>query len=337
MSSEELFLQGYKYYCEAGCPEDLQKAVALLGEASAMGNPAAQDVLGNMYEDGDGVDQDYAVAAELYRQSSEQRYPAGMHDYGVLLLYGCGVHEDQEMGFRLIHEAVELSDDPDFIFTESVCYLNGLGVDKDESKAVSLLRKAAGKGSVRAKSNLGALMMEKDPEEAFGLLKEASEDQDPGAMCNLGLMYEMGLYVETDIKAAESYYRQATEMGHAPAYYHLAMLAVDGHIDLKDADPMGLLEEAGENGCGESFLSLGVLYYDGNGVDQDMEIAANYFRAGSEAGNPDCKYNLAVMILKGQAREEYLDEYVDLISDAADMGFEPAVKFINDCLGDDGA
>lgn len=336
MSSDELFLQGYRYYCEAGCPEDLQKAVTLLGQASAMGNPAAQDVLGNMYEDGDGVEQDYAVAAELYRQSSEQRYPAGMHDYGDLLLYGCGVKEDPETGFRLICEAVELSNDPDFIFTESVCYLNGLGVGKDESKAVSLLREAAGKGSVRAKSNLGALLMEENPEEAFGLLKEASEDQDPGAMCNLGLMYEMGLYADKDIKTAESYYRQATEMAYAPAYYHLAMLAVEGHIDLKDADPRGLLVEAGENGCGEAFLSLGILYYDGNGVDQNMEIAANYFRAGSEAGNPDCKYNLAVMILNRQTREEYPDEYVDLISDAADMGYEPAVRFIDDCLNGDG-
>ena len=336
MNSDELFLEGYRYYCDAGCPEDLQKAVTLLGQASAMGHPAAQDILGNMYEDGDGVNQDYAVAAELYRQSSEQKYPAGMHDYGELLIYGCGVKEDPEEGFRLICEATELSNDPDFIFTKSVCYLNGLGVGKDENRAVSLLRDAAEKGSVRAKSNLGALLMETKPEEAFVLLKDASEEQDPGAMCNLGLMYEMGLSVNVDIKTAEAYYRQATEMGYAPAYYHLAMLAVDGHIDLKEADPRGLLAEAGENGCGEAFLALGIIYYDGNGVEPDMEIASNYFRAGSEAGNPDCKYNLAVMILNRQVREEYPDEYVDLIADAADMGYEPAVRFIDDCINENG-
>lgn len=335
MNSDELFLEGYRYYNEAGCRDDLQKAVDLLGQAAAMGNPAAQNILGHMYEDGDGVDQNLEIAAELYRKSAEQNYPSGMHDYGEFLLYGCGVNANPAEGFRLISEAVDKSDNPDFIFTKSVCYLKGLGVEKDEAKAVSLLRSAADKGSVPAKANLGALMIDTDPETAFTYLKDAADEQDPSAMCNLGLMYESGLATDKNVKIAESYYRQATDLGYAPAYYHLAMLAVDGYIDLKEADPVGLLAEAGENGCGDAFFTLGVMYYDGKGVDQNMEIAANYFRAGSEAGNPDCMYNLATMIIDGYTSEEYPDELTDLIMDAADGGNKQAKSLVDDCFKDE--
>ncbi len=303
-----------------------------------MGHALAQDILGNMYEDGDGAPLDIKVAVELYRQSADQDCPPGLYDYGMLFLDGHGVPKDEERGFALISRAVKLGDDPEHIFTLSVCHLKGIGTPVDVPTAIKLLRKAEYLGSIDAKANLGAMLlsgdnMPKDEAKAFELLKQAAIDQDCSAMCNLALMYENGIHVEADLKTAVSYYRQAADLGYPPAFYHLGILAGSGDIGLGDIDPLGLLETAGAEGNIDALYHLGLKYYDGDGVDADLEMAAQYFRAGSEFENVECMYNLAVMILREEAVPEYEDEAYDLLLSAADAGYVPAKELVEsaDC------
>ena len=63
--ADALFEEGYRQYLEAERPEDLEKARVSLGQAATMGHAMAQDVLGNMYEDGDGVRKDISTALQL--------------------------------------------------------------------------------------------------------------------------------------------------------------------------------------------------------------------------------------------------------------------------------
>ena len=71
--AETLFLQGYEYYREAADADDLRKAFELLGAASSMGHALAQDILGNMYEDGDGAPLDINTAVGLYKRRFQDR------------------------------------------------------------------------------------------------------------------------------------------------------------------------------------------------------------------------------------------------------------------------
>lgn len=298
-----------------------------------MGHAAAQDLLGNMYEDGDGAPLDLRAAAELYRQSAAQDYPPGLYDLALLYMDGAGVPKDDEEAFRLLDRAVRIGGDADHIYALSVMYLTGRGVGKDERKALELLRRAARLGSVDAKANLGAMYLsgdglEKDLAKAFGLLMEAAEDQDCSAMCNLGLMYENGLGTEKDLAKAVSYYRQAADLGYPPAFYHLGVLVGSGDADLGDIDPVGLLETAGAEGNIDALYRLGVMYYDGDGVEQSFDMASQYFRAGCEFENPECMYNIGVMILRGETDPDYEDEAYDLILAAADAGYGPAKELV---------
>lgn len=339
MNGDDLFEEGYRYYTDAGNEDELRKAFELLSQASMMGHPLAQDVLGNMYEDGDGAPLDIKAAAELYRQSAEKDCVPGLYDYGLLFLDGHGVPQDPERAFALISRAVELGNDPEHIFTLSVMYLQGNGVAKDERKSLELLKKAEKLGSVDAKANMGAMYLSgeglpKDEGKAFCLLKEAAEDQDCSAMCNLALMYEQGIHVGKDMKTAISYFKQAADLGYPPAFYHLGVLVGGGEADLGDIDPVGLLETAGAEGNIDALYRLGVMYYDGQGVDRDLDMASQYFRAGAEFENPECMYNLGIMIIRGEAEPAYDEEEYDMIIAAADAGYGPAKELLKKSEGE---
>ncbi len=332
-NADAIFEEGYDLYSNAGDESELRRAFELLTQASLMGHALAQDVLGNMYEDGDGAPLDLATAAELYRQSAEQECPPGMYDLAMLHLDGAGVQRDPEKAFSLIEKAVRIGEDPEHMFTLSVMYHTGKGVERDDRKALELLRRAERLGSVDAKANLGAMYLsgegiQKDESKAFGLLKEAAEDQDCSAMCNLALMYESGIVVDKDMSTAISYYKQAADLGYPPAFYHLGVLVGEGEADLGDIDPVGLLETAGTDGNIDALHRLGVMYYDGEGVEQDLDMASQYFRAGSEFENPECMYNLGIMIIREEADPAYDEEAYDLIIAAADAGYGPAKELV---------
>lgn len=331
--ADELFAEGYRLYCEAGDENDLRRAFELLGRSSALGNALAMDVLGNMYEDGDGAPLDIGTAVQLYRSSADKDCPPGLYDLGLLYIDGHGVERDPERGFALISRAVELGNDPEHMFTLSVLYHSGNGTERDERRAMDLLRRAERLGSIDAKANLGAMYLSgeglpKDLKKALALLRDAAEEQDCSAMCNLGLMYENGEGVDADLDTAIAYYRQAATLGYPPAFYHLGILVGSGDADIGEIDPVGLLEAAGADGNIDALYRLGVMYYDGDGVEADMDMASQYFRAGSDFENPECMYNLGIMMIRGEATPEYEDEEYDLIIAAADAGYGPAKELL---------
>lgn len=331
---ESLFIRGYGYYTDAADAEDLRKAFELLGAAASLGHPLAQDILGNMYEDGDGAPLDISTAVSLYMRSAEQDCPQGMYDLALLYLDGHGVEQDEERAFRLIGRAVEMGSDPEHIFMLSVLFLHGRGVDADPDQALSLLRKASDLGSIDAKANLGAMYLAgdrvpKDLSLAYRLLSEAASEEDCCAMCNLGLMYETGSHVEKDINAAVTNYRRAADLGYPPAFYHLGVLAGSGEVDMGQVDHLGLLETAGAMGEIEALHRLGQIYYFGDGVETDLDMSSQFFRAGAEFDNPECMYDLAIMIIRGEASAEYDGEEYDLLLSAADAGYAPAVEIID--------
>lgn len=333
MNVEEKFYEGFRLYTEAGDAGDLEKAFALLTEAADEGHALAQDILGNMYEDGDGAPLDICKAVQLYEKSAKQECPPGMYDLALLLMDGHGIDRNESRAFSLVKRAVELAQDPDHMFMLSVMYHHGTGVKADENIATTLLMRAEKLGSIDAKANLGAMYLSgegrvKDHKKAFQLLREAADNDDCSALCNLALMYENGLSTKQDLEEAVSCYRKAAMLGYPPAFYHLGVLAGEGSIPVEDIDPVGLLKTAGADGNIDALYKLGVMYYDGNGVDPDLEMSAQYFRAGSEFENPECMYNLGIMIIRGEANEEYEDEALDLIIAAADAGYGPARELL---------
>ena len=109
-----------------------------------------------------------------------------------------------------------------------VCYGNGIGVAKDEKKAVYWYTKAAEQGYAIAQNNLGrcydnGIGVEKDEKKAVEWYTKAAEQGYAGAQNNLGVCYGTGSGVEKDEKKAVYWYMKAAEQGYAYAQIQLAI------------------------------------------------------------------------------------------------------------------
>jgi TPR repeat protein len=152
-----------------------------------------------------------------------------------------------------------------------ICYENGIGTAKDSAKA----REIAG----RHKSEELVCHLELtgrcpnsilDYEQALALNQRwAGEGKDPQAQYLMGLRYESGYGVKANIKTAASWYKKGAMAKHGPSSRQLAILY---------------------QFYGSSF---------GLGTDKAYAKAAEYYRAGADAGDAIATAGLATMTVQG--------------------------------------
>ncbi len=179
------------------------KAVYWYQQAAEKGNPDAQNNLGWMYGQGNGVAQDFAKAAEWYQKAANQGDATAQRNLGVL-------------------------------------YENGRGVSRDISKALEFYRKAAVQGDSQAQlyssrlekvipKDLGSVSSEKTGSTAseptlLELLEKRAEHGDPEAQYNLAHMYHKGVGVRKNTILAVKWYRLAANQGNEEAIKALVMI-----------------------------------------------------------------------------------------------------------------
>jgi TonB family protein len=86
-------------------PADLPQAVALLNHAAAQQDRNAQLVLGECYENGRGVQQDYVQAATLYQRAAVANNRMAQRSLARLYEKGLGVPQDQAKAQQLLQQA----------------------------------------------------------------------------------------------------------------------------------------------------------------------------------------------------------------------------------------
>jgi TPR repeat protein len=111
---------GDAYNTGYGVPQDYTKAVEWFRKAAEQGNTDAQTNMGGMYDKGQGVQQDYAKAVEWYRKAAEKGNAFAQNNLGFM-------------------------------------YDNGHGVPQDYAQAVEWYRKAAEQGNAAAQNNLSSV------------------------------------------------------------------------------------------------------------------------------------------------------------------------------------
>jgi TPR repeat protein len=78
----------------AGNRGDYATALQLLRPAAEQGAPAAQFGMGQLYDEGLGIQRDRAVAADWYRKAADQGYASAETSLGLLYDLGWGVTQD---------------------------------------------------------------------------------------------------------------------------------------------------------------------------------------------------------------------------------------------------
>jgi uncharacterized protein len=79
---------------------DYLAAARLLGPLAERGYPAAQTILGFMYQYGRGVPQNYDVAAHWYECAAEQGDPSAQYQFGLMFDKGHGVPRSAIIAYK---------------------------------------------------------------------------------------------------------------------------------------------------------------------------------------------------------------------------------------------
>ena len=196
---------------EAGQEEtrELTRADKLLAEAEA-GNGRSYTDLGKLYEQGTGVDRDYAKALEYYLLSAEAEEPdfKGMRLAGLLYLNGTGVRQDDARAAECFQKAAEAGD-------VSACWY--LGQLYEEGRGVP-------EDAARAKEWYEAGLADLD---RFTGGSNKGPDELKQILCRLA---EMALE-EGDIETGAGYYQTAADLGWEPAIQALEELGMNEEED----------------------------------------------------------------------------------------------------------
>ena len=121
-----------------------------------------------------------------------------------------------------------------------------------------------------------------DYENALALWMPLAEGGNSSAQ---GLMYNKGHAVGQDNKSAARWYTMASEQGHTPAKWRLAILYYHGAGLAQDYQKAAnLYHSAAKQGDVYSQKTLGVIYSKGLGVPQDYVLAYSWFHIAGTNG-----------------------------------------------------
>lgn len=235
----------------------------LIENAAESGNADAQNKLGMMYLEGNGVSQDSYQASDWLRKSAEQNDARSLAQLK-----------------KAAEQGVERAQ-----YSLGMMYLNGNGAQQNYTESTKWFRKIVDQGSY---------------EEGIAGIRKAAELGNAYAQDVLGLIYGNGQGVDVDFGQALTWFRKSAEQGYVSAQGHLGTAYEKGFGVAQDyAEAITWYSKAAKQGDVGSQLQLGVMYEKGMGVTQDFVQAISWYTKAAEEGSYHAQSNLATMYAKG--------------------------------------
>ncbi len=196
--------------------------------------------------------------------------------------------------------------------------------------ALKLAEEAAARGEPQANTLIARIYTEglgvqKDDKKALEYYKRASDLGDVQGTFALGLSYAEGRGVKKDRKIAGELFEKAALTGHPEANYNLGLLFLKG--DGKPENPIRAFQHiryAAEKGVPQAEYDLADLYQTGTGVDPNALEAAHWLSRASEQGLAVAQYDYAVKLLQGFGLTKDEPKIPALMKAAADKGIPGA-------------
>lgn len=197
------------YYYGNGCAQNYEEAFKWFLKAANAGQTVVYGWLGLVYYEGKGCNKNYGEAIKWLKKAVEN---GDSSCYGYL---GSSYYELQDFqeAFKWTSKAVENGD----IASNTglgIMYVNGLGTERNEKKALDCFKKAASIGDAVACFWLGSMYFDGkgtfiNEAEGFKWTQKAAEKGYVGSYIALGFCFEEGKGIGKNIDEAITWYKKA--------------------------------------------------------------------------------------------------------------------------------
>ena len=143
---------------------------------------------------------------------------------------------------------------------------------------------------------------------AFDLARKDALAGDGEAHDWLGWFYENGRGTNVDMSAAEFHYRAAAREGENHARWRLGVLIDTGEIAGKLEEAVDFFQEAADDDYVEGVVSLAVMQATGRGTKQDYPAALGNYMKAAQLGDDHAVRGVGVMLYNGQGVEANKEE-----------------------------
>ncbi len=133
--------------CYQFVKDDLKKAVYWYKKSADLGDPEAQNALGEIYLiGGECVEADEHQAFKLFKLASSKTLTGALKNLGDCYMFGKGVRKSYTLAITNYRNAAE-DGDADAMFMVGLCYFEGHGVDENKTTALHYFKQAAEQGN----------------------------------------------------------------------------------------------------------------------------------------------------------------------------------------------
>jgi TPR repeat protein len=307
-SSEAMRKLGYLYSKGWGVERDDRKAVELYEQAATAGHPDAPYILGYKYREM----KEYASAKKWYLKAMEKEGPLGvtaMVELGEMYEAGEGVPQDYERAFMLYLSARSTLSSTHFRMSR--LYMEGKGVHQHPGMAYKWLKKATNyepaKEALAKFDGIPKITEEEkqalkqaeeladtDPEQAFPFYLKAAEAGHWKALVAVAKGYLKGVGVAQDDVQARKWLKRAAEVDDPESMKLYADMLREGKGGPANGEYAKIwYERAMHHQYWPALYELGVMNDGGHGIPKNEEKAAYWYRRSAAAGNSKAKEILA--------------------------------------------
>ena len=264
--------------------KDYSKANDWFHKAAEKGNSQAMYIIGLLYFNGEGVDQNYTVAYNWSKKAADKGVAGAMNSIGVCYVNGYGVPVNITEAINWYKKAAKKGEE---IALGNLGYLykNGTGVPKNISESIFWFTKACKKGNSDACFQIGFLYhdgveVKQDFQEARNWYNKSIRiDNNLNALKNLGWMYENGQGEQQNISKASDCYKKATEKNDSRSMYLLGKIYTEWTFNgVHEADEaIKYLTMAADRGEIDAMELLVNIYSQGwSNVKKDRHMAKEW-------------------------------------------------------------
>lgn len=298
-------IESLKYICDAAIEllmpknkkikQDVEQAIQLIIFAAEKAHltPYSEIIVGNLVAIANQLyngiapnPKDTRKAAELYNIGARFGEKEALHNLGAIAAELIKI--DAKLGFEYMQSAVKFGN-LNSKFDVGVCYLNGIGTERDVNKAATLFKECYTERhqksleAIRDVANrlfLGEDGIKQDVERAIELFIFSANTRDSKSIYDLvsvaNRFYEGLAPCSKDIKKAAELWNIAAELGDKEALHNLTAVA----LEFTQTEPklsFQYLTCASKLDYLQAKLNLGMCFFQGIGTEVDANKAIELF------------------------------------------------------------